>query len=239
MPTQAEQTMLSEMTKARDAIIIREPIPPPEIKLTEMNSTQWRHHLWLVTQPDMIDCPRGIRMRLSACRAMQASRRHTVIALHFDEDEHVRSDFLVCVGCEHYDANLKRTKWSKQNQEGKTARSVEQGKIIRKANLATAIAYRKEVNLIAVDRRSRLQEAYEARKAAKKALKAKRREQLGPLIEKAKAMKAAGKSFATIAKKLSVGKTTVARWFMTPEAAQKDRERYNNQRRARKANAEI
>ena len=63
------------------------------------------------------------------------------------------------------------------------------------------------------------------RLAEKQAKREARAAQLGPMIEQAKKMHRYGKSFAMIAKHLGVGKTTVARWFMTPEQLAQDRER--------------
>ena len=105
------------------------------ISIAELSPLQAQAHAFLIAQPDMIDCPRGIRMRLAACKAMQASRchrlmdgNHSLIASELEEATTKRADFLGCQGCEHYDVSLSR---SKSTKDGVTDRKMAQDAIIR------------------------------------------------------------------------------------------------------------
>jgi hypothetical protein len=124
-------------------------IPVPEIVATALTNVQFNAHLWLLKQPDLIHCPRGILMRLKACQEMQKSRKHflnrsSVLQDQDDLEDRVRADFLVCQHCEHY-----RPHTRKIVKEGHTEAHKQQDIKIRAFHRAEAEAKREQTNRIA------------------------------------------------------------------------------------------
>ena len=224
-----------------------EPIKPPIIDLSLLTDTQWDAHFFLVFREDGINCPRGIRMRLSACHAMQASRTHFLTghalshnADYGEDDTIVRADFLVCKNCEHYKPHK-----HKFMKDGQTAHKKEQDAIIRKLKQAETDEWRRQMNLAAEELRrssavrlkatkTKLNADHEARKAARRNQLLEMAAGRDLLIAKAKKMAEKGTSFAMIARALSVGRTTVLRWFMNPERLAQDKKTRNAARELRR-----
>ncbi|OHD70020.1 MAG: hypothetical protein A2W19_02260 [Spirochaetes bacterium RBG_16_49_21] len=126
-------------------------VSPPQINILALTNVQFNAHLWLLKQPDLIHCPRGILMRLKACEAMQASRRHFIKLTHETDEyegESVRADFLVCQHCEHYHPHTRKIV-----KEGHTEASKQQDMKIRAFHRAEVEAKRDETNRIAEEQR--------------------------------------------------------------------------------------
>src|SRR3990172_2958573 len=128
-------------------------VSPPQINILALTNVQFNAHLWLLKQPDLIHCPRGILMRLKACQEMQKSRKHflnrsSVLQDQDDLEDHVRADFLVCQHCEHYHPHTRKIV-----KEGHTEASKQQDMKIRAFHRAEVEAKRDETNRIAEEQR--------------------------------------------------------------------------------------